>query len=68
MLHKALKALNQDEYISILQMVILKRINIKTESKKSLFFNTLRYCISRGFEQDVVNEQLKILLEINTLD
>jgi regulatory protein len=63
MIMLALKEIDQDDYLDILRKTIEKRKQVthKTEQKKQ-FFDLLRYCISRGFESDLVTEELNTII------
>lgn len=57
---KALKAITEEDYTSM----IIKIVEKKMESQANLpfqkrYYATLNYLISRGFESDLVKEQLK---------
>jgi regulatory protein len=58
----ALKAIDDDEYLEVLRSVVVKRWN--TEREKNIQIRKLkvmRYVISRGFEQDMINDEIKLL-------
>lgn len=57
---KALREIDEEEYLNILQQVIQKRARIEKE-KNSIIRNSkiAKYVISRGFEQDLVWDILK---------
>jgi regulatory protein len=60
---KALKNIDGDEYEKILIKVIEKKSNqTKTTDKRKKFYEILNYAISKGFESDLVSEQLKLIL------
>lgn len=69
LVNNALKKIDPEEYILTLQKVITKRIQLSDSlSDQKKFFDVLKYCISRGFESDLVNEQLKLTLVTKTLN
>lgn len=66
MINKALQQIDEQEYQRCLQKIITKRMLLRNQSsQQKVFFDTLKYCISRGFESDLVNEQLKQMININ---
>jgi len=63
MIALALQEIDQEDYVAILRKTIAKRKHGSriTEQKKQ-FFDLLRYCISRGFESDLVSEELNTVI------
>jgi regulatory protein len=69
--NKALKSIDPDDYETVLKKVIEKKLNSLKPgrnttdllAKKSDFYTVLKYAVSRGFESDLVSEQLNLLLE-----
>ncbi len=61
---KALNTINDDDYLKIITLVLEKKIRqTKSKDKQKLFYGTLNYAVSRGFERDLVTEQLNKLLK-----
>ncbi len=62
--NKALKAIDGDDYINILTLVLEKKIRqTKIKEKQKLFYSVLNYAVSRGFERDLATDQLNKLLK-----
>ena len=62
--NKALKVIGDDDYINILTLVLEKKIRqTKEKDKQKLFYAVLKYAQSRGFEGDLVTDQLKQILK-----
>jgi regulatory protein len=56
----AVKDIDDEEYIQGLRSVILKRWNAEKEKHLQIKkLKVLKYVISRGFEQDIINDELK---------
>lgn len=67
MINKALAQINADEYILTLQKIIAKRIESSSSSNmQKQFFDVLKYCIAKGYENNLVNEVLKTNPKIKT--
>jgi len=63
-INKALKVIGDDDYINILTLVLEKKIRqTKEKDKQKLFYTVLKYAQSRGFEGDLVTDQLKQILK-----
>ncbi len=63
-INKALKSIDGDDYIHILTLVLEKKIRqTKTNDKQKLYYGTLNYAVSRGFESDLAKEELNKLLK-----
>lgn len=63
-INKALKAIDGDDYINILTLVLEKKIRqTKVKEKQKLFYTVLNYAASRGFERDLAGDQLNKLLK-----
>lgn len=61
---KALKSIDGDEYEKILERVLEKKIRLtKGSDSKKKYYAVLNYAMARGFESDLIIEQLKLLLE-----
>lgn len=61
MINKAFMQIDDDEYKLTLQKIITKRLEASgTKDAQIQFFDALKYCITRGFEHDLVNELLKL--------
>jgi len=57
----AVKDIDDEEYMEGLRSVILKRWNAEKEKNLQLKkLKVLKYVISRGFEQDIINDELKL--------
>ncbi|MCW3075487.1 MAG: regulatory protein RecX [Bacteroidetes bacterium] len=60
---KALKSIEEQAYEKILIKVIEKKLRLtKTTDKRKKQYEVINYAISRGFESDLVIEQLKLIL------
>ena len=63
-INKALKAIDGDDYMNVIILVLEKKIRqAKIKDKQKLYYGTLNYAISRGFERDLITEQLNKLLK-----
>lgn len=61
---KALNTINDDDYLKTITLVLEKKLRqTKSKDKQKLFYGTLNYAVSRGFERDLVTEQLNKLLK-----
>ncbi|MEO6304165.1 MAG: regulatory protein RecX [Bacteroidia bacterium] len=61
---KALKSIDGDDYINILTLVLEKKIRqTKAKDKQKLYYSTLNYAVSKGFESDLAKEELNKLLK-----
>ncbi len=61
---KALQSIDETEYEKVLVNVIEKKIRLtKTNDKRKKYYEIMNYAASRGFESDLVAEQLKLLAE-----
>lgn len=58
----ALKEINEDEYLEVLQDVVLKKLHLKRPSIKQTYA-TAQYAVSRGFESDLVWEVINKALK-----
>jgi len=64
--NKALKTIDTDEYILILRKVIEKKTKLlKSTNTQKIFYSVLNYLVSRGFESDLVRENLGKLHDEN---
>lgn len=64
-LRKALNDLDEEEYAKIIGQEIEKKLRLsKSSNKQKQFYATLQYLISRGFEADLVRDELKKRIEI----
>jgi len=62
-INKALKAIDGDDYMKVITLVLEKKIRqTKIKDKQKLYYATLNYAISRGFERDLITEQLNKLV------
>lgn len=60
---KALKSIDGEAYEQVLIKVIEKKLRLtKVSDKRKKYYTVLNYVLSRGFESDLVIEQLKVLL------
>lgn len=60
---KALKSIEGEAYEKVLIKVIEKKLRLtKITDKRKRHYTVLNYVLSRGFESDLVIEQLKLLL------
>lgn len=61
---KALKQLDEKEYLTILTKVLERKLR-ETKEKNDIKrkYKVLQYLVSRGFESDLVNDVLKLKLE-----
>lgn len=63
-INKALNAIDENDYIKTIVLVLEKKLRLTTSTnKQKLFYTVLNYAVSRGFERDLVNEQLNKLLK-----
>ncbi len=63
-INKALKAIDGDDYINMLTLVLEKKIRQTTiKEKQKLFYAVLNYAVSRGYERDLASDQLNKLLK-----
>lgn len=61
---KALNTINEDDYLKTITLVLEKKLRqTKSKDKQKLFYGTLNYAVSRGFERDLATEQLNKLLK-----
>ncbi|MGZ4097910.1 MAG: regulatory protein RecX [Bacteroidia bacterium] len=61
---KALQSINGEAYEEVIKKVIEKKIRLtKTSDDRKKYYTVLNYTVSRGFESDLVIEQLNLLLE-----
>ncbi len=59
-INKALKAINEEDYRNTIFKLIEKKMKSQGKAQdQKRFYTTLNYLISRGFEADLVKEQLK---------
>ena len=64
-INKALKQITAEDYETVLNQVIEKKLTaLKSSDRKKNFYAILKYAISRGFESDLVSEQLNLLLKL----
>jgi len=63
-INKALNNIEDTDYINTIILVLEKKLRLtKSTNKQKLFYSVLNYAVSRGFERDLVNEQLNKLLK-----
>ncbi|MBL7917945.1 MAG: RecX family transcriptional regulator [Bacteroidia bacterium] len=63
-INKALKTINEEDYLKVLEKIVLKKWNSiqeKNEIKKT--YKTLQYAVSRGFESSLVSDCIKQITE-----
>jgi regulatory protein len=61
---RALKSIDDVAYERTLQNVLRKKLQtVKAELPQKVFYGALNYAVSRGFESNLVTEQLNMLLE-----
>ena len=61
---KALQNIDEVEYEKVLINVIEKKIRLtKTTDKRKKYYEIMNYAASRGFESDLVSEQIKLILD-----
>ncbi len=61
---KALNCIDDKDYENAIILVLEKKMRLtKSTNKQKLFYSLLNYAVSRGFERDLVNEQLNKLLK-----
>ncbi|MDO8999001.1 MAG: regulatory protein RecX [Bacteroidota bacterium] len=64
LINKALTAISDEDYLNVINLVSEKKIKqVKLNDKQKLFYSTLNYLVSRGFERDLVIEELNKLLK-----
>lgn len=60
---KALESIDGDEYIKALQKVIEKKLKLtKGNDRRKKFYSVLSHAVSRGFESDLVIDELNVIL------
>lgn len=65
-INKALRSIDADEYDKTMAQVIEKKLRTVKAGDSYKQFHTVRnYLVSRGFESDLVTEQLKTILQNN---
>lgn len=63
-INKAMKEIDPDEYDKTIGDLLGKKLLMTgTSDRKKAFYTTLKYLVSRGFESDLVTQQLNLLLE-----
>jgi regulatory protein len=61
---KALKSIDGDEYDAILLKTMEKKLRqMKSNDRRKNFYSVVNYMVSRGFESDLVIEQLNLILK-----
>ncbi len=61
---KAINSIDGDEYEKVLEKVLEKKIRLtKGRDSKKKYYTIANYAVSRGFESDLVIEQLKLILD-----
>lgn len=68
MISKALNNIDENEYANILKKIILKKSSVHKKDSQHQFFSILRYCISKGYEQDLSVEKIKEILNLKTIN
>jgi regulatory protein len=64
LINKALNSISPEEYTSAVKRLVEKKLAaIKTGERRKNFYTVLNYALSRGFEGDLVTEQLTQLVE-----
>lgn len=62
-INKALKSIDGEEYEKVLIKVLEKKIRLtKGNDSKKKYYAILNYAVSRGFESDLIIDQLKLIL------
>lgn len=65
-INKALKSIDGNDYEKTIIKTIEKKLKlIKSSDRRKQFYSTLSYLVSRGFESDMVTEQLNNILQPN---
>lgn len=65
-INKALKSIDPDEYEAVIKKVIEKKGGqVKSSDTKKKYYSILNYLVSRGFESDLVRENLSKLHDEN---
>jgi regulatory protein len=65
-INKALKSIDSDDYEKTMIKTIEKKLKlVKSTDVRKQFYSTLSYLVSRGFESDLVTEQLNNILHTN---
>jgi regulatory protein len=63
-INKAMKSIDTEEYEAVIRKVIEKKLRItKSSNPQKLYYSLLNYLMSRGFESDLVRENLSKLHE-----
>jgi regulatory protein len=66
-MNKAMEQIEDEKYTAVLKHELEKKIRgIKSNDKRKLYYNTLQYLVSRGFETDLVRHELNT--HFNTKD
>ena len=64
LIKKALESINKDDYIKMLQMVIKKKEKLLTEKEPyKRRYKLHQYALSRGFENDLISDVLKEIVD-----
>lgn len=59
LIKKALNNIDEAQYLITLKKVIEKKLKLTPEkSKQKLYYKLIQYALSRGFELDLINEQI----------
>lgn len=64
---KAIKSIDADEYEEVIKKVIARKTRLtKSTNPQKLYYSLLNYLMSRGFESDLVRENLSKLHDENS--
>ncbi|MDI1353892.1 MAG: regulatory protein RecX [bacterium] len=65
-INKALKSIDENDYrITLRRLIEKKRDTLATADKRKVHYSVLNYLVARGFESDLVSEQLLRLTNDN---
>lgn len=63
-INRAMKEIDPDEYDKTISELLEKKLaTTGTEDRKKAFYTALKYLVSRGFESDLVSQQLNLALQ-----
>ncbi len=66
LINKALNSISPEEYVGAIRQLVEKKLeSIKSGERRKKFYTVLNYALSRGFEGDLVTEQLTQQVEKN---
>ena len=61
----ALKSIDGNDYLKTMKDHIIKKIKLTKEyDRRKKFYAVLKHCVSKGFESDLVIEELNVILDM----